>query len=606
MNRKRLENLRNVAIIAHVDHGKTTLVDALLAQTNVFRQNQKVDECVLDSNDLERERGITIFSKNASIVFKGTKINIIDTPGHADFGGEVERVLNMADGVLLLVDAFEGPMPQTRFVLSKALQAKLKVLVVVNKIDRPDARPESVVDDVFDLFGSLDATDEQLDFPLIYASGRDGYTMKNLEDRTDNCLPLLDSILQYIPAPLVASEEPLQIQISTLDYNDYVGRIAIGRVNRGVIHEKETLSLLRKDGTVSQARVEKLEIFEGVGKKQVSEVAAGDIVIITGIPDVDIYDTLTHPDHPEPIPAVIIDEPTLTMEFRANDSPFSGREGEYVTSRHLKNRLDRELLSNVALRVKDQSDSFLVSGRGLMHLGILVENMRREGYEFAVGRPHVIFREIEGKRHEPIELLTIDVAEEMSGKVMELIGPRRGEVLNMESRGGRLRMEVEMPSRGILGLRSRLLTATKGEVDLHHCFLRHELFKGEVPCRPTGVLVSSDMGPATPYAIDSLQLRGDFFIAPGTPVYVGMIVGENSRNNDLDVNVCRVKKMTNVRSAGSDKNMEIAPPRDMSLEMCLEYLEEDELLEVTPKSLRMRKRVLNRAVRERMVRQSKV
>ncbi len=600
-----VENLRNIAIIAHVDHGKTTLVDALLRQTHVFRENQRVVECVLDSNDLERERGITIFSKNASIRYKGIKINIIDTPGHADFGGEVERVLNMADGVLLLVDAFEGPMPQTRFVLGKALAAGLKVLVVVNKLDRPDARPEAVVDDVFDLFCALDADDEQLDFPVIYASGREGYATTDLAIESSDCRPLLDAVIRHVPAPRVDLDGPLQMQVASLDYNEYVGRVAVGRIRRGYLREKQELLLLKKDGAGVSCRVEGLEVFSGLGRERCTEAAAGEIVLVTGIEGVDIYDTLASPEAPEALPVVSIDEPTLTMEFRANDSPLSGREGRYVTTRHLARRLERETLSDVALKVEAVGDCFHVSGRGLMHLGILIENMRREGYEFAVGRPHVIMKKIDNKLHEPVELLTVDVPVDMSGKVMEVLGRRKGVLERMEQRGDRVRLEFFVPSRGLIGLRSRLLNMTRGEAVIHHVFHAYEPHRGEVPSRPIGVLVSSDQGVATPYALDGLQLRGTFFIPPGTQVYCGMVVGENSRVNDLDVNVCRTKKMTNVRAAGSDRNFEIAPHREMGLEVMIEYLEEDELLEVTPKSLRMRKRILHRGQRQRIARQNK-
>lgn len=595
-----IPHLRNIAIIAHVDHGKTTLVDALLKQTHVFRENEAVVECVLDSNELERERGITIFSKNAAIEYEGVKINIIDTPGHADFGGEVERVLNMADGALLLVDAAEGPMPQTRFVLQKALAAGLRVLVVINKIDRSDARAHEVLDEVFSLFLDLGASDAQLDFPVIYASGRSGITKRELEDPDSDCRPLLDAILREIPPPLVDREAPLQLQIASLDYNPYVGRIAIGRVVRGGIREKQEVALVKRDGTVVKGRVEILEEFAGIERRRVREIGAGDIALVTGLPSPDIYDTITDPDHPEPLPAIPIDEPTLTMEFRPNDSPFAGREGTYVTSRHLAERLERECLSNVALRVEPRGDSFYVSGRGLLHLGIFIEEMRREGYEFAVGKPHVIYHEIEGIRCEPIERLTIDLPEAMSGKAMEIIGSRRGTLQKMETRGSRLHMEFLIPSRGLIGLRSRLLNATRGEAVMHHVFDRYEPFCGEVPTRPNGVMVSVETGVATPYAIDALQLRGTFFIPPGTKVYKGMIVGEHNRSEDLYVNVCREKKLTNVRASGaSDRNLEIAPPREMSLENALEYIEEDELVEVTPLAIRMRKRILDPHARRR-------
>ena len=605
MTLQRIDNLRNIAIIAHVDHGKTTLVDALLKQCHVFRDNQSVNECVMDSNDLERERGITIFSKNAAIEYGGVKINIIDTPGHADFGGEVERVLKMSDGALLLVDSFEGPMPQTRFVLKKALHNGLKVLVVINKIDRPDQRAEVVLDEVFDLFVHLNANDEQLDFPVIYASGRAGFAKKEMSDESADCRPLLDAVLEHIPAPEVDTTGPSQLQVASIEYNEYVGRLAIGRVFRGSVREKQELLLMKKDGSAQRVRVETLKAYSGIAQSLRKEVGAGDIAIISGAPEVDIYDTLCDPETPEAMPVVEIDEPTLTMEFRPNDSPFSGREGKYVTSRHLAARLKRELLSNIALRVEEKGDCFRVAGRGLMHLGILIENMRREGYEFSVGKPHVIFHEENGKRLEPVEMLTVDVPDEHSGKVMEITGLRKAELVSMEPRGGRLHMEFTIPSRGLIGMRSRLLNATKGEAVINHVLFEYEEYRGEVPRRPNGVMISSDQGPSTPYAIDGLQLRGAFFIDPGAQVYSGMIVGEHNRTEDLVVNVCRAKKVTNVRSAGSDKNMEIAPARLYSLEAALEYIEEDELLEVTPENLRMRKRLLGESDRKRIARADK-
>ncbi len=604
MDLERIENLRNIAIIAHVDHGKTTLVDALLRQTHVFRDNQEVAECVMDSNDIERERGITIFSKNASIEYKGVRVNIIDTPGHADFGGEVERVLKMSDGALLLVDAFEGPMPQTRFVLKKALETGLKVLVVINKIDRPEERAESVLDEVFDLFVDLQANEEQLDFPVIYASGRSGFAKREMTDKSDNCLPLLDAIIEQIPAPVVDRLGPFQMQVAAIEYSEYVGRIAIGRVFRGSVIEKQDVALIKGDGKVEKIRVESLRVYDGISKKDMRRVEAGDIAIITGAPEVDIYDTICDLENQEQMEAVAIDEPTLTMEFRANDSPFSGQDGKYVTSRHLDARLKRELLSNVALRVQTVGECFHVSGRGLLHLGILIENMRREGYEFAVGKPHVIFHEENGKKFEPVEELTIDVPEESAGKVMEITGNRKAVLEKTENRGSRLHMVLSIPSRGLIGMRTRLLNATKGEAIMNHVIKGYEEFKGEVPRRPQGVLISSDKGPSTPYAIDALQQRGTFFIAPGTNVYEGMICGEHSKDNDLVVNVCKAKKVTNVRSAGSDKNMEIAPPRQFSLEAALEYIEDDELLEVTPENLRMRKRILSETKRKQLARKA--
>ncbi|MDR0362443.1 MAG: translational GTPase TypA [Planctomycetota bacterium] len=605
--KQRLDHLRNIAIIAHVDHGKTTLVDALLRQTHVFRQNQEIQDCVLDSNDIERERGITIFSKNAAIHHEGVRINVIDTPGHADFGGEVERVLNMADGVLLLVDAFDGPMPQTRFVLRKALQADLRPLVVINKIDRPGARPHEVLDEVFELFLQLDAREEQLDFPVVYASGRQGMAKREMEDRSTGCRPLLDAIISEIPPPEADPDGPLQLQVAAIDYNDYVGRIAIGRVNRGVARDRMDVAVMLRDGSRRNARIETVQVFDGIGRKAAREVGAGDIALITGIPDIGIYDTIADPERPEALPIVHIDEPTLTMEFRANDSPFLGREGKYVTSRHLKERLERELRSNIALRMEQTPEGFLIGGRGLLHLGIVIETMRREGHEFAVGRPHVVFHEEDGVRMEPVEILTIDVPEESGGKVMELVGARRGAVERMEHRNGGLHLTFRIPSRGLIGLRSRLLTATRGEAVMHHVFWEYEPFKGEVPGRPNGVLVSASQGKSTAYALDALQLRGQFFIHPAIDVYEGMIVGENSRPDDLEVNVCREKKLTNVRASGAhDRNADLAPPREFSLEAALEYIEEDELLEVTPASLRMRKRVRTDAERRKLDRQARL
>ncbi len=598
-----IANLRNIAIIAHVDHGKTTLVDALLKQCHVFRQNQDVAICVMDSNAIERERGITIFSKNAAIHYNGVRINVIDTPGHADFGGEVERVLNMADGVLLLVDAFDGPMPQTRFVLRKALQAGLKPLVVINKIDRPGARPHEVLDEVFELFLQLDATEAQLDFPVIYASGRNGVAKTEIDDPSQDMRPLLDAILRVIPPPMADVNGPLQMQVAAIDYNDYVGRIAIGRVKRGSVREKSDVTVLLRLGGQRNGRIETVQTFDGIGRANVREVSAGDIALVTGIPDIGIYDTIADSAAPEALPAVEIDEPTLTMEFRPNDSPFLGREGQYVTSRHLKDRLERELRSNIALRMEQTPEGFLIGGRGLLHLGIVIETMRREGYEFAVGRPNVVYREINGEKCEPVENLTIDVPEESSGKVMELVGARKGALDKMEHRNGGLHLSFNIPSRGLIGLRGRLLTATRGEAVMHHVFWDYEPYKGDIPGRANGVLVSSSQGKATAYALDGLQLRGQFFIHPQTDVYEGMIVGENSRPDDLDVNVCREKKLTNVRASGAhDRNADLAPPREFSLEAALEYLEDDELLEITPESLRMRKRIRTETERKKVER----
>ncbi|MHC4870376.1 MAG: translational GTPase TypA [Planctomycetota bacterium] len=602
-----MENLRNIAIIAHVDHGKTTLVDAILKQTEVFRMNQVVQECVMDSNDIERERGITILSKNTSVVYEGIKINIIDTPGHADFGGEVERVLSMADGVLLLVDAFEGPMPQTRYVLQKALSFGLKPLVVINKIDRPDARPDTVLDEIFDLFVDLEADDSQLDFQVIYASGRDGYARKEPEGSEVDCRALLDAVLEYIPCPDVEINAPLQFQVVSIDYNDYVGRIAIGRIVRGKMEEKQSVLLLKPDGSQMEAKVEELHTISALTRNKVKSSDAGEIVCITGIPEVDIGDTICAKELPEALPHIKVDEPTLRMEFLVNDSPYAGKEGNYVTSRHLRSRLMRELQSNVALKVlphEDRQDTFVVCGRGLLHLGILIENMRREGYEFAVGKPSVILKEIDGVMCEPVEVLTVDVPDEFSGKVMEIAGLRKANLEKMEKRGERHHISFKIPSRGLIGIRNRMLNATKGEAVIYHVFSEYQPFKGEIPGRQPGVMVSIDTGEATSYAIDALQIRGEFFIKPQTKVYPGMIVGENSRSEDLLVNICKGKKLTNTRAAGSDRNLLISPPRDMSLETALEYIEEDELVEITPLCYRLRKRILDENERKRIQRNS--
>ncbi|MFC2135504.1 translational GTPase TypA [Bacteroidota bacterium] len=585
-----MKNIRNIAIIAHVDHGKTTLVDQILRQSNIFRKNQVVRERFLDSNDLERERGITILSKNISIIYKDTKINLIDTPGHADFGGEVERVLKMADGVLLLVDSFEGPMPQTRFVLSKALQLHLKPMIVINKVDRPDNRPEEVLDEIYDLFIELDADDDQLDFPVIYASGRDGWSVKNLADEHKNLTPLLDSILNDLPAP-ATNEGTTQIQITSLDYSDYVGRIGIGRVFRGKLNINEKLSVIKRDGSVKEALLKQLFIFEGLERKEVEEVDCGDICAIVGVEDLDIGDTITHSDNPEPLPIIAIDEPTISMTFTVNTSPFFGKEGKYVTSRHLRDRLYKELEHNVALRVQETGspDTYKVSGRGLLHLSVLIENMRREGYELQVGEPKVIYKEIDGKKAEPIENLVIDVPADYAGKVIEIVGQRKGIMSKMESKGEIQKLEFHIPSRGIMGLRNKLLTATSGEAIMHHRFYQYEYFKGSMAGSQNGVLISMGDGPATAYAIDSLQDRGKFFIDPGDVVYRGQIVGEYNKDIDIEVNVQRGKKLTNMRASGADKAIKITPAVKFSLEEALEYILDDEMVEVTPKSIRLRK-----------------
>ncbi len=594
-----MRELRNIAIIAHVDHGKTTMVDEILKQTKVFRDNQEVAECFLDSNDLERERGITILAKNISVEYKGVKINVLDTPGHSDFGGQVERVLKLADGVLLLVDAAEGPMPQTRFVLEKALQLKLRPIVVINKVDKPDARPQAIHDKVFDLFCELNASDEQLEFPVIYASGRSGWAVRNLNDERSSILPLLDAVLEYIPAP-VQLEGPVQLQIATLDYSDYVGRIGIGRVYRGTLDTRKPLSLIKRDGKTEVAQIKQLFTFEGVTRKEVEVVPCGELCAIVGIEDIDISDTIADAEHPEQMEAITIDEPTISMVFRVNDSPFYGKEGKYVSSRHLRERLFKEVEKDVALRVEElPSGEFKVSGRGVLHLSVLIETMRREGYEMAVSKPQVICKEIDGVKNEPIELLTIDVPEEYAGKVIELVGLRRGEMINMESRGARQLIEFHIPTRGLIGLQSRAMTASGGEAIVAHIFDHYEPFKGAIPSRLNGTLVSMASGKSVAFAIDGLQLRGTFFIDPNEDVYEGMIVGEHCKEGDLVVNVQRAKQLTNLRAAGSDRNMKIAPPRRMSLEQALEYIEDDELVEITPKTVRLRKVYLTELDRRR-------
>lgn len=589
-----MKDIRNIAIIAHVDHGKTTLVDQILQQCEVFRKNQVVRERFLDSNDLERERGITILAKNISIPYRDFKINVIDTPGHADFGGEVERVLKMANGVLLLVDSFEGPMPQTRFVLEKALALHLKPIVVINKVDRPDNRPAEVLDEIYDLFIELEATEEQLDFPVIYASGRDGWAVKNMKDPRTNLNPLLDSIIEDLPAPPVL-EGSMQIQITSLDYNDYVGRIGIGKVYRGILKISDKLSIIKRNGTIHPISIKQLFIFEGLNRAAVEEVACGDICAIVGIDDVDIGDTIADAENPEPLPIISIDEPTISMTFTVNNSPFYGREGKFVTSRQLRDRLFKELEHNVALRVQETNspDAYKVSGRGILHLSILIENMRREGYELQIREPKVIYKTIDGKKTEPIEVLVVDVPAELSGKVIELVGQRRGELMKMENKGNMNKIEFHIPSRGIMGLRTKMLTATSGEAVMHHRFYQYEYFKGSIGTIKNGVMMSMAEGASTAYAIDSLQDRGKFFIEPGDIVYQGQIVGEHTKENDIEVNVQRGKKLSNMRASGSDKAVKITPAIKFSLEEALEYIEDDEMVEVTPKSIRLRKLYLN-------------
>ncbi|MEK6799114.1 MAG: translational GTPase TypA [Planctomycetota bacterium] len=595
-------NLRNVAIIAHVDHGKTTLVDQLLRQSGQFREAQLKGERILDSNDLERERGITILAKNIAINYRGTKINLIDTPGHADFGGEVERVLMMADGCLLLVDAFEGPMPQTRFVLRKAFEYGLRPLVVINKIDRPDARPEDVLDEVLDLFIELNADDNALDFPTIYASATQGYATLDPKVRTDNVVALFDAIIKYVPAPPPSDPAaPLQMLITTLDYNDYVGRIGIGRVYAGKLRVAVPVMVIHRDGTRTTEQLGELFVFDGLGRKKVDEVDAGDICAVVGLSSVDIGNTITDPERPSPLPLIRIDEPTLHMTFRINDSPFCGRSGKYVTSRHLRDRLERELQKNVALRVEPghTPEEFHVSGRGLLHLSVLMENMRREGYELAVGKPKVIYRELHGRKTEPIELCVIDVPNQHLGSVMELLGGRRGICTHMETRGESSHLEFTIPARGLIGVRNRLLTATNGTAIMHHNFYEYEFLRGAIPGRSTGVWIANEPGQVTAYALEGLAERGGSLVSPGDQVYAGQVVGEHNRDNDLEVNVCRAKKMTNIRAAGADKTVVLKAPRELTLEIALEFIEDDELVEITPDGMRLRKRLLSENDRKR-------
>lgn len=596
-----MQNIRNIAIIAHVDHGKTTLVDEIIKQAKIFRENQEMHECFLDNNDIERERGITILAKNISVRYKDSKINIIDTPGHSDFGGQVERVLNMADGVLLLVDSAEGPLPQTRFVLDKALKLNLKPIVIINKIDRPDARPEEVLSKVFDLFIDLNASEEQLDFPILYASGRNGWATEDLKNGSrESILPLMDAILKYIP-PTPMHEGPVQLQITTLDYNDYVGRIGIGRVHRGNLKLGVPLTLIKRDGRTYPVQLKQIFTFEGIERKEASEIQCGDLCAIVGVEGIDISDTLADATHPEKMPPIAIDEPTLSMMFRVNDSPLFGKEGKYISSRHIRERLLKEAERDVALRVEDNgTDSFNVSGRGVLHISILIENMRREGYELTISQPHVITKMIDGQVQEPVELLSVDVPDGSAGKVIELVGVRKGEMIKMEAHTSRQILEFYIPTRGLIGLRSKVMTATAGEAIMSHMFSHYEPFKGDIPQRINGVMISMGGGKAIPYAIDGLQQRGTFFIEPGVETYEGMIVGEHCKEGDIEVNVQRAKKLTNMRAAGSDRNMKIAPAQKMSLEEALEYIADDEYVEVTPLNIRLRKKYLSEIERKKM------
>jgi GTP-binding protein len=593
-------SIRNIAIIAHVDHGKTTLVDKIIHYSRIFRDNQESGELILDNNDLERERGITILSKNVSVTYKGVKINIIDTPGHSDFGGEVERVLKMSDGVLLLVDAFEGTMPQTRFVLSKALALGLKPVVIVNKVDKPNCRPDEVHEEVFDLMFNLDATEEQLEFKTLYGSGKNGWFSRDWREPSPDITPLLDTILEEIPAPPIREGVP-QMQITSLDYNAFVGRIAIGRIYQGSLKEGTQLALTKKDGSVKKTKVKELMVFEGLGRVKVSEVPCGDICAVVGLEEFEIGDTLTSAENPQALPRISIDEPTMSMLFTINTSPFFGKEGKYVTSRHLRDRLFKETEKNLAMRIQetDTEDKFLVFGRGVLHLSILIETMRREGYELQVGQPQVLFREIDGQRHEPIELLVVDVPETSSGKVIELVSQRKGELKVMEPKGDLQHLEFEIPARGIIGLRNNVLTATSGEAIMTHRFLEYQPYKGNIPERNNGSLISSEMGKGTAYSIDKLQDRGIFFVDPGEEVYIGQVIGEHSRDNDLVVNIQKGKKLTNVRASGTDDSAKIAPKKNFSLEEALEYIQKDEYVEVTPKAIRMRKIYLDENERKR-------
>jgi len=591
--------IRNIAIIAHVDHGKTTLVDRILHQTHVFRDNQETGDLIMDSNELERERGITIFSKNAAVVYKGVKINVIDTPGHADFGGEVERVLKMADGVLLLVDAFEGPMPQTRFVLQKALHLNLHPIVIINKVDKPNCRPDEVHDAVFDLFFNLDATEEQLNFPTFYGSGKNGWFNDSLTPSED-ITPLLDGILKYVPAPKV-SDGTLQLQITSLDYSSFLGRIAVGKVSRGSVKENQQVSLVQSDGTVKKTRVRELYVFEGMGKKKVSEVLSGDLCAVVGIDDFNIGDTIADLENPEGLPTISVDEPTMSMMFGINNSPFYGKDGKFVTSRHIRDRLMKETEKNLALRVEDSdnADSFLVYGRGILHLGILIETMRREGYELTVGQPQVLIKDIQGKKCEPYETLVVDVPQEYASKVIDLVTRRKGELHVMETKGEMQHLEFEIPSRGLVGLRTQMLTNTAGEAVMNHRFSEFKPWKGAIPGRNNGVLIAKEAGTTTGYSLDKLQDRGIFFVDPGEEVYKGMIIGENSKPGDLVVQPNEGKKLTNMRASGSDAATNIAPKHLMTLEECMEYIQQDECIEVTPNFIRMRKVILDEEERKK-------
>jgi GTP-binding protein len=593
-------NIRNIAIIAHVDHGKSTLVDKIIHATSVFRENQETGDLIMDSNDLERERGITIFSKNISVSYSGVKINVIDTPGHSDFGGEVERVLKMADGVLLLVDAFEGPMPQTRFVLQKALALGLKPIVVINKVDKDNCRPDEVHDAVFELFFNLDATEEQLNFPTLYGSSKNGWMNTSLT-QTENILPLLDAVIQYVPEPK-KNEGTTQMQITSLDYSSFLGRIAVGKVARGSVKEGQQISLMQADGAIKKMKIKELYVFEGMGKKKVTEVFAGDICAVVGLETFNIGDTIADIENPEALPVISVDEPTMSMLFGINNSPFFGKEGKFVTSRHLRDRLMKETEKNLALKVQDSdsADSFNVYGRGILHLGILIETMRREGFELTIGQPQVLVKQINGSKHEPYELLVVDVPAEYSGKVIDLVTQKKGEMLVMETKGEMQHLEFDIPSRGLIGLRSNMLTSTAGEAVMAHRFTEYKPWKGPIPGRSNGVLISKSTEKTTGYSIDKLQDRGRFFVDPGQEVYTGQIIAEHIKPGDLVVNATEPKKLTNHRASGSDDASKAAPKILMTLEECMEYIQQDECIEVTPKNVRLRKVILNEEDRKRV------
>jgi len=597
--------IRNVAIIAHVDHGKTTLVDHILRQCDVFRDGQEVQERILDSNDLERERGITITAKNFAVTYHGVRINLIDTPGHADFGGEVERVLKMADGVLLLVDAFEGPMPQTRFVLQKALQLNLKPVVVINKVDRLAARPDEVLDEIFHLFCELEANDDQLDFRGVYAAGREGWAVGELEDERVNLFPLLDMIVKHVPAPEV-KVGPLQMLVAAMDHSDYVGRIAIGRIVRGELKVKDRVTIIKRDGTKVTSVAKRLYVFDNLGRLEVDYVGSGDICAVVGLENVDIGDTIADPEHPEPLPLITVDEPTLSLSFMVNDSPFYGRDGKYVTSRQVRARLIQESEKDVALRVEDtgSADTFKVSGRGILHMSILMENMRREGFEFMVGQPQVIYREIDNRKAEPVEVLNVDIPNELAGTVIEYAAQRKGEMMSMEQGLERARIVFHIPSRGLIGFRSRMLRATAGEIVMHHRFFQYEYFKGSISQRQTGSILSRGTGIAVAFALDGLQDRGTFFIKPGDELYPGQIIGENNKDDDLLVNAQKAKQLSNMRASGSDRKMRVAPPVIMGIEEALEHIKADECVEITPNHIRMRKLQLDENARKQTVKRA--